>query len=165
MPVFPGKNGTRVAWEPCISVLLKSMTNDLSRYTGYTGTRSNMLTHTDTEPYQTRMHSSRMRTARLLTISQHAPGRMCIPACTGQKGVSARVGGVCLWGVCPGGCLPGGVRLGGVCPWGCLPGSVCPGGVYRGGGCLPGGGGRQPPVDRMTDRCKNITLLQLRCRQ
>ena len=49
----------------------------------------------------------------------------------------------------------------------CLPGrSVCP------EGCLPGGGipacteADSPPppwTDRMTDKCKNITLPQLRC--
>ena len=59
-------------------------------------------------------------------------------------GVSAQGGG------CPGvsalGCLPGG----------CLP-----------GGCLPKGGGAKgwcgrPPVDRMADRYKNITLPQIR---
>ena len=33
----------------------------------------------------TRMHSSRMRAARLLTVSQHAlGGGVCIPACIGQ---------------------------------------------------------------------------------
>ena len=48
----------------------------------------------------TRMHSSGMRTARLLIVSQHALG----------KGVTAR------------GCLPGGVSAKGVClPRGCLP--------------------------------------------
>ena len=76
------------------------------------------------------MYSSRMRTARLFTVSQHALGGGvypsmhwaggCIPACTRQKGV-------CLGGVCPGWC------------------------------------DRHPPVNRMTDRCKNITLPQLRC--
>ena len=48
----------------------------------------------------TSMHSSRMRTARLMTVSKHAlhRGRGCIPACTS---------GGCLPGdVCPGGCLP-----------------------------------------------------------
>ena len=60
---------------------------------------------------------------------------MCIPACTGQ-GVSARG---C---VCPGGCLPEG----------CLPGGVYPDMHWS----------RHPPVDRMTDRCKNITIPQLR---
>ena len=54
--------------------------------------------------YITSMHYSRMRTARLLTVSQHALCRgVCIPACTGQGvvypsmhwvGVSARGGGV-----------------------------------------------------------------------
>ena len=46
----------------------------------------------------------------------------------------------------PGGCLPGG----------CLPGGVCPGRVSV------WGGGRHPSVDRMTDRCKNVTLPQLK---
>ena len=68
------------------------------------------------------MHSSGMRTARLLTVSQHAlrkggvsqhalgrgvcipactgPGGVCISTCTGQGGVCWGVsaqGGVCLW--------------------------------------------------------------------
>ena len=62
--------------------------------------------------FETKMHSRGMRTARLLTVSQHAlcGGRGCIPACTGQgvcipactgQEVSAQEGGVC-----PGGCLP-----------------------------------------------------------
>ena len=107
--------------------------------------------------FQTRMHSSRMRTVR---CSSRLPG-----------GVSA---GGCL----PGACLPGGVCQGvsakgmsaqvGVCPGG-LPkgvstrGDVCPGGVCS-RGCLPGGClPDTSPVDRMTDMCKNITLPQLRC--
>ena len=45
----------------------------------------------------------------------------------------------------------------------CL-GSVCLGGVSAWGGCLPRGvSARYPPVNRMTDGCKNITLPQLRC--
>ena len=50
-------------------------------------------------------------------------------------------------------------------------GGVCPGGVYTGEclpkGCLPGvcipvcNGADIPHVDRMTDRCKNITFPQL----
>ena len=43
---------------------------------------------------------------------------------------------------------------------GCLPGGVCPVGcVYLGGVCL-GGVHPSPPVNRMTDSCKNITLPQ-----
>ena len=38
-----------------------------------------------------------------------------------------------------------------------LGGGVCP------GGCLPSACWDTPPVDRMTDACKNITLPQLRC--
>ena len=63
------------------------------------------------------MHSSRMRTARLLTVSQHA--------------------------------LLGGVPARGV---------YLTGGVPAQGGYLLGGVPAQVPVNRMTDRCKNITL-------
>ena len=63
------------------------------------------------------MHSSRMRTARLLTVFQHA---------LRGRGVILPMGGVCPGGVCRG-CLPGGE---GVCPVGrgCLTrrwGGVC----------------------------------------
>ena len=75
-----------------------------------------------------------------------------IPACTPQGwGVSAQ--GVSAWG-----CLHWQCQHWGVCPWGCLPmgclsrGDICPGGVAD-------------PVNRMTDRCKNINLPQLHCRQ
>ena len=103
-------------------------------------------------------------------------------------GVSAQGG----WGVCPGwvGCLlrggwvvsawgGWGVCLRGVCLRGvclgvsakgrCLPrGDFCPGGVCpRGvcsGGCIPVcTEADTPPVDRMTDRCKNITFANYVC--
>ena len=74
-------------------------------------------------------------------------------------------GGVCL---VPGGspwwwgCLPG---PGGVLPAGGLagPGGVLPAGggsAWSQGRCLPGSGGfsGDPPVNRITDTCKNITL-------
>ena len=78
----------------------------------------------------TKMHSSRMRTGRSLTV--------CL-----------------VWGVVSawsGGDLPG--PGGGVClVRGGLPG---PGG---GGFSLPGGAAWRPhPVNRITDTCKNITL-------
>ena len=38
----------------------------------------------------------------------------------------------------------------------CIAGGYLPGGVPARGGYLP----RYPPVNRMTDRCKNITLPQ-----
>ena len=95
----------------------------------------------------TRLHSSRMRTARLLTVSPMH--------CTGGGGWSWR-------GACLGGCLLWGACSGGVCSRGAwswwVPGLGVPG---------PGGGwwypsmhwGRPPlPVNRMTDRCKNITF-------
>ena len=76
------------------------------------------------------MHSSRMRTVR----------------CSGRQ-----------WGVC----LPrGGVCRGAVCPGGGFPGGVCPewsaqeGGLPKEDICPVG----CPPVDRMTNTCKNITL-------
>ena len=82
------------------------------------------------------MHSSRMRTARALTVS---PSMLCVR------------------GVPP----PGGASSGGPPPGG------SPRGVSSGGGgegCLLQGGLSQhalrqaPPVNRMTNRCKNITL-------
>ena len=112
---------------------------------------------------ETRMHSSGMRTGRSLTV--------CCSLLPGVGGLDMGgwgVGGVCLVrGVGVGGvCLVRGV--GGVClvrgvgsawSWGgCLPG---PGGFSLPEGCLPGPGGpawRTPPVDRITDTCKNITL-------
>ena len=91
----------------------------------------------------TRMHSRRMCTGRSLTICRSVlPGGLCFP-----------------WGCFPGGvCFPGVCASRGVCFPGegvCFPGE---------GGVLPGGypsihwGRSPPPVNRMTDRCKNITL-------
>ena len=94
---------------------------------------------------KTRMHSSRMRTV-------HCRGRL------------PRLG-VCPGGCLPRGCLPKGVCLGeGVClgsAWGCLSRGCLP------GGCLPRGLYTLPgpkadtPLNRITDRCKNITFPQL----
>ena len=55
-----------------------------------------------------------------------------------------------------------------MCVWGggvsAEEGVSAQGGVCRGEGCLPGGECKaDPPVNRMTDRCKNFTLPQLRC--
>ena len=79
--------------------------------------------YTEAKTNITRMHSSRMRTAR----------------CSGR--------------------LP---KEGGVCPGWCLPRGGEGEGVGHGGVCPGGGAGRHPPVNRMTYRCKNITLPQLR---
>ena len=119
----------------------------------------------------TRMHYSRMRTVRCSghwgRVSQNAlgGGGVSIPACTGQ-GVSAQGlytwGGVCLGGVSSRGVCLGGVYQGGVClGWcllgGCLPRGYLPKGMSAWGAIHP------TPVDRMTDACENITLLQLNC--
>ena len=90
-------------------------------------------------PYETRIHSSKMHTARLLPVSpsMHCSGGWGVP---GPRGV-------CL--------VPGGVPGPGQCAW------------SRGGVCLVPGGtcpGTAPPVNRITDRCKNITLPQIRLR-
>ena len=80
--------------------------------------------------YETRMYSSGMRTARLLTVSQHALrrggvsyhalGRGVYPSMHWTGGVSAQRG-----------CLPGAFLPRGLSVWGgCLAGGfVCPGGV------------------------------------
>ena len=85
-----------------------------------------------------------------------------------RGGLPGPGGGVCL---VPGGCLPGpggvlhagGVWFGGVSqPGGWGGGSPCWGGSGPGGVSQPGGVllARPPPVNRMTDRCKNITLAK-----
>ena len=138
----------------------------------------------------TRLHSSRMRTARALTVS---PDMLC----AGGGGGAGVWGGLSAWRVCsqggvcsggwsaPGGSAPGGVCSGGVAALGgcLLQGVSALGGVCsQGGGCLlPRGGGvgvcswwgvvaskhalRQTPpaVNRITHACENIALPQLRC--
>ena len=109
------------------------------------------------------MHSSRMRTGRSLTVCWRLlPGGG--GGVSGPGGVSAWSGGVSAWprGGLPG---PGGGSLvpGGVSAWsgGGLPGT---GGVlWSRGGVCPACTEADPPVDRITDACKNITLAQLRC--
>ena len=63
-------------------------------------------------------------------------------------------------------------RGGGSAPGGSAPGGTAPGGRGGGsapGGCLLRGGGippcteADPPVNRMTDRCKILPWPQLRC--
>ena len=95
----------------------------------------------------TRLHSSRMHTTRSLTVS---PSMHCS-------------GGVCSWRVGvpgPGGCLdPRGMPGPHGGAW--SPGVPGPRGVPGLGGGLSQHALRQnPPVNRMTDRCKNITLPQ-----
>ena len=94
----------------------------------------------------TRMHSSRMRTARTLTVS---PSTLCSGGLCLVLGGCTWSGGWCLvqGGVCSGG---------GAWSQGGAPG---PGGV-----CLVWGGctwsGTPPLVDRMTHASENITLPQ-----
>ena len=91
----------------------------LWRYGQFTRTRNTL---------QTRMHSSRMRTARLLPVSpsMHCPWVVYLPGGLPGGSVYLLVGCTCL-GACT------------------CPGGTCPG---------------TPPVNRMTERCKNITLPQ-----
>ena len=95
----------------------------------------------DRSKSRTRMHSSRMRTACFLTISQDALAEGCLPGGVCSGGVSAQGG--CLPRQ---GCLPGGVCSGGVS----AQGGVCPGGVCP-GGCLPRGVCLDTPVNRILD--------------
>ena len=91
------------------------------------------------------MHSSRMRTGR------------------SGGGVSALMGllrgGVCSGGSAPGGLIWGVSDQGGVCSGGSASGGSALGGFALGGGLVYQHALRQtPPVNRMTNRCKNITL-------
>ena len=124
---------------------------------------------------ETRMHSSRMRTGRSLTVywsvlpswGGSAPGGGLLP------GGSASQGGGCLlrgWGSTPGGfslprggvCTQRGCLLRGVSSWGGqFPGGSALGGFSLPVGCLLPGGSpcpETPPVNRITHTCKNITL-------
>ena len=74
----------------------------------------------------TSLHSSRMRTARALTVS---PSMLC-------GGGSALGGGVCSWGV---------PALGGACSWG-----VCSWGRWYPSMQNP------PPIDKITEACKKL---------
>ena len=121
----------------------------------------------------TRLHSSRMRTACVLTVSPSmfwGGGGCLVPGGVWCWGVSAPWGGCLLWGVSglggvcsgegvctlEGGLLPGGLDLGCVC-------------LLLGGVCSQGGISQHalrqtpPPVNRITHACENITLPQLRC--
>ena len=95
--------------------------------------------------YNTRMHSSRMRTVRCSSCLLGGGG-VC------PEGVPLSTNGVCLPRVSAQGAEVGG---------------VCPGGVSeRGKGYLPRGCLPEPPpplVNRITDACENMKLLQLRC--
>ena len=123
------------------------------------------------------MHSSRMRTGRLLPVSpsMHCSGGGCVSArevYLPKGGVPARgctcpVECTCLGVYLPRGCTcQGGVPARGCTCWGYLPGGcTCQrGGVpARESVYLPRGVPVQvlaPSVNRMTDRCKNITLPQ-----
>ena len=119
------------------------------------------------------MHSSRMRTARLLTVFQHAllgggylpGGGRC--TCLGVY-LLGEEGCTCLGGVPAQGDVPvqGDVPAQGVyLPRGCtFPGVYLPRGCTFPGGVPARGVPVQvlhPPVNRMTDRCKNIALPQI----
>ena len=104
------------------------------------------------------MHSSGMRTARLLTVSQHAlcvwggipactgRGCVCIPACTGQ-------GRVCIPACTGQGCLPRGR--------GCLPRGVS---APLHAGIHTPSLGRHPPPRGQTYTCEKHNLRKLRLR-
>ena len=86
------------------------------------------------------MHSSRMHTARLLSVSGSIPvGWVGCPGDVRRE--------VCRGGGCPG-VVSRMVHLGGVCPGGCVRIPAC------------NGVDTTTPVNRIKDRCRNITLPQ-----
>ena len=146
----------------CLKHLLRLWEHQLALYSANSPTQKNTCAQ---QQYSTEKNEIKERipvgclpsAAIAMCIPACTGGGECIPECTGQGGcVSQHTlggGGVSAWGVSA-------QRGVGVCP-----GRVCPG-----GGCLPRGvypsmlWGRHPPhVNRMTDRCKTITLPQLPC--
>ena len=127
------------------------------------------------------MHSSRMRTARsLYGGGSLSKGGLCPVGVCVQGRISVQWGlcpgeGISVQGVCvQGGLCPGGFFVqGGLCPGEVsvqgrsLPrGGLCPWGSLFGGVSVQGGlpdRDPPPPVNRITDTCKNITLPQLCC--
>ena len=126
------------------------------------------------------MHSSRMRTGCSLTSCRSLLlggggglcflGGVCFLGGSASKGglllgeVSASWRGVCFLGGCllPGGvCFLGGLGSapGGCASWGVFARGVCSWGVCSWGCGIPTcTEADTPPVDRITDACKNITL-------
>ena len=84
------------------------------------------------------MHSSRMRTGRSLTVCRTLPPGRVVP------GGVCFSGGMCFWG--------------GVLPRGCFLGGLLSRRRCASGGVSQHALRQTPPVNRMTDRCKNITL-------
>ena len=123
--------------------------------------------------FLTRLHSSRMHTARLLTVSpsMHCSrgGCLVLGGAWSRGRVSARRG------ICPGGCLPRGLPydlshhafdvtcmlpLHQLRPTNSAAAYIVLVGHVTCKACLD----THPPVDRITDSCKNITFPQLRLR-
>ena len=120
---------------------------------------------------QTRLHSSRMRTAHVLTVSHSmlctrgvylVPGGVPDPrGCTWSRGVDLVQGGVpgprgCTWSQRRCTWSQGGVPGLGGCTWSRREGVPGLGGVPSPRGWCQ----VLPPVNRMTNKCKNITLPQ-----
>ena len=99
----------------------------------------------------TSMHSSGMRTAGLLTDSQHRLPREGVCA---QGGVSPGAAqGVCAQRVCPGGCLPKvDVGPGGFAHWGLPRECACSGGLPRRDRVSACGGGVWPHTHTPCER-------------
>ena len=96
------------------------------------------------------------------------PGRGVCPGVCLPKGMCLPRGGVCQevsaqGSVCLGVCLPRGCLPRGPCPWSVCPGGCLPKGVSTKGVSARGCVWQTPPMNRMTDKCKNITLPQLPC--
>ena len=111
---------------------------------------------------KTGMHSSRMRTARLLPVSpsMHTAGGCLLWGVSAPGGVCSRGSRVFAWGGLSapgGGCLlPGVSAPGGGCllPGGCL---------LLEGVCIPACTEAGTPPNRMTKRCKNINFANFVC--
>ena len=110
---------------------------------------------------QTRMHSSRMRTVHQISYGGFCPRGLCLAGSLFRGSLSREVS---IGGLCPGGLCSG---EGGLCPRETLSrGSLIETPLDRdhpGHVTFDACWDRDPPMNRITNRCKNITFPRFRC--
>ena len=113
--------------------------------------------------HKTRLHSSRMHTARLLIVS---PSMHCAGRGVSAPGGALSQGEGCLLPLGGGRLVWGGLLWGRLLRGVCSRGGSAPGGVCSRGVGIPActeAEADPPPMDRITDTCKHITFANFVC--